>query len=62
MYEDYTVLLLKRLSGKPEPNMLKILLIVPSSTSQKVTHYSYFIPILFPYYSFVLMFQLPIAI
>ena len=46
---------------KPEPNMLKILLIIPSITSQKFTHYSYFIttslpinPILF----FTLMFQL----
>ena len=25
-------------SGKPEPNMLKILLIIPSSTSQKVSY------------------------
>ena len=30
---------------KPELNMLKIVLIIPSSTSQKFTHYSYFIPI-----------------
>ena len=28
---------------KPEPNMLEILLIIPSSTSQKITHYSYLI-------------------
>ena len=30
----------------PEPNMLKISPIIPSSTSQKFTHYSYFILIL----------------
>ena len=29
--------------SKPEPNMLKILPIIPSSTSQKITHNSYFI-------------------
>lgn len=31
------------LVNRPEPNMLKILPIIPSSTSQKITHYSYFI-------------------
>ena len=48
------------LSIKPEPNMLKILPIIPSSTSQKIpivlilfTYYN----LLFPYYSFALMFQ-----
>ena len=54
------------LVDKPEPIMLKILLIIPSSTSQKITHYSYLIlpllPILFPYYSFALMFQVRIDI
>ena len=34
--------------AKPEPNMLKILLIIPSSTSQKVTNYSYLILISLP--------------
>ena len=34
--------------SKPEPNMLKTLLIIPSSTSQKFTHYSYFIFISLP--------------
>ena len=34
--------------AKPEPNVLKTLPINPSSTSQKVTHYSYFILILLP--------------
>ena len=29
--------------AKLEPNMLKILPIIPSSTSQKMTYYSYFI-------------------
>ena len=29
--------------NRPEPNMLKILLIIPSSTSQKIIHYSFFI-------------------
>ena len=45
--------------SKPKPNMLKTLPIIPSSTSQKFTHYSYFIivslpiiPILFLFYSF----------
>ena len=28
---------------KPEPNMLKTLSFIPSSTSQKITYYSYFI-------------------
>ena len=34
--------------SKPEPNMLKALLIIPSSNSQKFTHYSYFILISLP--------------
>ena len=34
--------------SKPKPNMLKTLLIIPSSTSQKFTHYSYFILISLP--------------
>ena len=41
---------------KPEPNMLKIVLIIPSSTSQKFTQYSYFIPIpLATYYSHIIL-------
>ena len=46
--------------GKPEPNMLKILLIIPSSISQKllILILSQIITyVLFPYYSFTLMFQ-----
>ena len=35
-------------TSKPEPNMLKILPIIPSSTSQKFTHYFYFILISLP--------------
>ena len=31
------------IQDKPEPNMLKILPIISSSTSQKFTNYSYFI-------------------
>ena len=34
--------------AKPQPNMFKILLIIPSSTSQTITHYSYFILISLP--------------
>ena len=51
---------------KPEPNMLKILPIIPSSSSEKIYLLSYFILIslliLFPYYSFTLMFQIYIDI
>ena len=45
---------------KPEPNMLKTLPIIaiPSSTSQKFTHYSYFILILLPIYSYFILFVL----
>ena len=38
--------------SKPEPNMLKALLIIPSRTSQKFTHYSYiFYSHIITYYS-----------
>ena len=50
-------------ASKPEANMLKTLLIIPSSISQKFTHYSYFILILLsiiPILFFVLMFQVRI--
>ena len=46
----------------PEPNMLKSLLIIPSSTSQKIVYYSYFVLISLPYYSFALMFLVCIDI
>ena len=40
---------------KPESNMLNILLIIPSSTSQKITHYPYFIIIsLYIYCSYII--------
>ena len=49
------------LASKPEPNMLKCLPIIPTSTSQKITHYSYFILkslyLLFSYCSFTLLFR-----
>ena len=43
--------------GKPEPSMLKILLIIPSISSQKITHYSYFILISLSITLILLMFQ-----
>ena len=39
--------------------MLKTLLIIPSSTSQKITHYSYFTDrIIITYYSYFILFVL----
>ena len=54
---DQLLNLIRQASSKPEPNMLKILPNIPSSTSQIITHYSYFILISLPIILYALLLQ-----
>ena len=65
LLDVYKIFMVELLITKPDPNMLKILPIIPSSTTKKLPiililfSYHY---LLFPYYFFTLMFQVHIDI
>ena len=65
IWDPYQQYLINSTEIKPEPNMLEILLIIPSSTFQKlpiiIILFSYHY-LLFPYYSLTVMFQVRIEL